>query len=217
MIRLNKLKFDYPEMPMAFDLHINQQERVAIVGPSGAGKSTLLNLIAGFEFADSGDIWLNNEKHTQTAPHLRPVSMLFQENNLFTHLNVQQNIALGLKPNLKLDGAELRQVEEVANAVGLKELLFRLPTELSGGQKQRVALARCLLRDKPILLLDEPFSALDPALRLEMLNLLQQLWLEKQLTVVIVTHQPNELIGRVDRIIKIEQGQAMGLDSEDAV
>ena len=209
MIRLDNLRFNYPEMPMVFDLHIHAQERVAIVGASGAGKSTLLNLIAGFEFADSGEIWLNGEKYTKNAPHLRPVSMLFQENNVFTHLTVKQNIALGLKPNLKLDRKELQQVEQVASAVGLQGFLSRLPTALSGGQKQRVALARCLLRDKPILLLDEPFSALDPELRVDMLNLLQQLWQEKHLTIVIVTHQPNELVGKIDRLIRVEAGRVI--------
>ena len=207
MIRLNKVTFNYQAMPMYFDLRIKHGEKVAVIGASGAGKSTLLNLIAGFEYADSGEIWLNGENHSKSPPHLRPVSMLFQENNLFMHLTVQQNIALGLKANLKLDPQQCRQVEQAASAVGLREFLTRLPTQLSGGQKQRVALARCLLRDKPILLLDEPFSALDPPLRAEMLQLLQKLGTEKTLTVLIVTHQPDELRGYIDRILTVEQGR----------
>ena len=177
------------------------------MGASGAGKSTLLNLIAGFEYADSGEIWLNDKNHSKNPPHLRPVSMLFQENNLFMHLTVQQNIALGLQPNLKLNPQQNEQVKQVADAVGLGEFLTRLPTQLSGGQKQRVALARCLLRDQPILLLDEPFSALDPSLRQEMLQLLQQLCTQKNLTVLLVTHQPDELQGYVDRILTVENGR----------
>ena len=191
MIKLDKVAFHYKQMPMYFDLHIKMGERVAVVGASGAGKSTLLNLIAGFEYADSGEIWLNGKNHSKNPPHLRPVSMLFQENNLFMHLTVQQNIALGLQPNLKLNPQQNEQVKQVADAVGLGEFLTRLPTQLSGGQKQRVALARCLLRDQPILLLDEPFSALDPSLRQEMLQLLQQLCVQKNLTVLLVTHQPH--------------------------
>ncbi|QLB12562.1 thiamine transport system ATP-binding protein [Bisgaardia hudsonensis] len=206
MIKLNTF-FDYPEMPMYFDLHIKPQQKVAIIGESGAGKSTLLNLIAGFEKADRGEIWLNGENHSYSFPAERPVSILFQDNNLFTHLTVQQNIALGIKPNLKLSSIELERMNEVASAVGLQALLHRLPNELSGGQKQRVALARCLLRDKPILLLDEPFSALDPQLRLEMLNLIEQLSNDKKLTLVIVTHQPDELNGKIDRILKINAGR----------
>lgn len=207
MIKLDKVAFHYKQMPMYFDLHINVGERVAVVGASGAGKSTLLNLIAGFEYADSGEIWLNDKNHSKNPPHLRPVSMLFQENNLFMHLTVQQNIALGLQPNLKLNPQQNEQVKQVADAVGLGEFLTRLPTQLSGGQKQRVALARCLLRDQPILLLDEPFSALDPSLRQEMLQLLQQLCTQKNLTVLLVTHQPDELQGYVDRILTVENGR----------
>lgn len=207
MIKLDKVAFHYKQMLMYFDLHIKMGERVAVVGASGAGKSTLLNLIAGFEYADSGEIWLNGKNYSKNPPHLRPVSMLFQENNLFMHLTVQQNIALGLQPNLKLNPQQNEQVKQVADAVGLGEFLTRLPTQLSGGQKQRVALARCLLRDQPILLLDEPFSALDPSLRQEMLQLLQQLCTQKNLTVLLVTHQPDELQGYVDRILTVENGR----------
>lgn len=207
MIKLNQLQFQYKEMQIHFDLHVKSQEKIAIVGASGAGKSTLLNLIAGFERADSGEIWLNGENHTKTEPHLRPVSMLFQENNLFPHLTVEQNISLGINPSLKLNTDEKIRVQQAASAVGLKAFLSRKPTELSGGQKQRVAIARCLLRDKPILLLDEPFSALDPRLRLEMLNLIDGLCEEKKLTLLIVTHQPTELKGRMSRVITVENGK----------
>ena len=207
MIKLQQVQFQYKEMLMQFDLHILAQEKVAIIGASGAGKSTLLNLIAGFESADLGEIWLNGENHTRSEPHLRPVSMLFQENNLFPHLSVVQNIGLGIKPNLKLSVAEQDRVQQAASAVGLSEFLSRKPTALSGGQKQRVAIARCLLRDKPILLLDEPFSALDPALRSEMLNLIDQLCDEKKLTLLLVTHQPSELTGRIERVIRVENGK----------
>lgn len=207
MIKLNQVQFQYKEMCMQFDLQIYSQEKIAIIGASGAGKSTLLNLIAGFEYADSGEIWLNGENHTKTEPHLRPVSMLFQENNLFPHLTVEQNIGLGINPSLKLNKDEKIRVQQAASAVGLKEFLSRKPTALSGGQKQRVAIARCLLRDKPILLLDEPFSALDPELRLEMLNLIDGLCEEKKLTLLIVTHQPTELEGRINRVMTVENGK----------
>ena len=133
--------------------------------------------------------------------------MLFQENNLFPHLTVQQNLALGLKTSLKLTALEQDQIEQVADAVGLTSFLSRLPNSLSGGQKQRVALARCLLRDKPILLLDEPFSALDPELRMDMLNLIDELCHSKNLTLLLVTHQPSELTGKVDRMLRIENGR----------
>ena len=207
MIKLKQLRFAYQKMPMCFDLHVYAQEKVAVIGESGAGKSTLLNLIAGFTYADAGEIWLNSENHTRSAPYERPVSMLFQENNLFTHLTVMQNIALGLKPSLSLNTQEKSQIEQAAEAVNLQDFLAQKPGVLSGGQKQRVALARCLLRDKPILLLDEPFSALHPQLRAEMLQLIDQLCVEKMLTLLLVTHQPQELEGHIDRIIRIHQGQ----------
>ena len=207
MIRLDNVFLTDDALPMTFDLQVVAGERIAIVGPSGAGKSTLLNLIAGFVLPTRGEIWLNGENHTQSAPYERPVSMLFQENNLFPHLTVQQNLALGLKTSLKLTALEQDQIERVADAVGLTSFLSRLPNSLSGGQKQRVALARCLLRDKPILLLDEPFSALDPKLRMEMLNLIDELCHSKNLTLLLVTHQPSELTGKVDRMLRIENGR----------
>ena len=207
MIRLDNVFLADDVLPMTFDLQVVAGERIAIVGPSGAGKSTLLNLIAGFVLPTQGNIWLNGENHTQSAPYERPVSMLFQENNLFPHLTVQQNLALGLKTSLKLTALEQDQIEQVADAVGLTSFLSRLPNSLSGGQKQRVALARCLLRDKPILLLDEPFSALDPELRLDMLNLIDELCHSKNLTLLLVTHQPSELTGKVDRMLRIENGR----------
>lgn len=207
MIKLNQLQFQYKDMQMYFDLQVKAQEKIAIIGASGAGKSTLLNLIAGFEQGHAGEIWLNGENHTQTEPHLRPVSMLFQDNNLFPHLTVEQNLGLGIHPSLKLNRDEKQRVQQVASAVGLQAFLNRKPTALSGGQKQRVAIARCLLRDKPILLLDEPFSALDPHLRQEMLNLIDGLCTEKKLTLLLVTHQPSELAERFDRIICVENGK----------
>lgn len=207
MIRLDNVFLADDALPMTFDLQVAAGERIAIVGPSGAGKSTLLNLIAGFVLPTQGNIWLNGENHTRSAPYERPVSMLFQENNLFPHLTVQQNLALGLKTSSKLTALEQDQIERVADAVGLTSFLSRLPNSLSGGQKQRVALARCLLRDKPILLLDEPFSALDPELRMDMLNLIDELCHSKNLTLLLVTHQPSELTGKVERMLRIENGR----------
>ena len=214
MIYLNNVILNDKTLPMCFNLSVNAGERVAIIGESGAGKSTLLNLIAGFEFPHQGEIWLNDKNHTCSAPYERPVSMLFQENNLFPHLNVQQNLALGLKPSLKLTSLEQEKIEQVACSVGLGDYLERLPNSLSGGQKQRVALARCLLRDKPILLLDEPFSALDQKLRVEMLALIAKLCDEKHLTLLLVTHQPSELVGTIDRVLLVENGQISQLQKE---
>lgn len=207
MITLKQVHYAYPPMPMYFDLQLNRDEKTAVIGASGAGKSTLLNLIAGFEYASSGEIWLNGENHTATEPYQRPVSMLFQDNNLFNHLTVAENIALGLKPSLSLNKTEQQQVTDVAEQVGLEHYLSRLPQQLSGGQRQRVALARTLLRNRPILLLDEPFSALDPELRQEMLQLVDTICCQKQLCLLLVTHQLSEVINIMQRVIRIDNGR----------
>ncbi|MGN2615754.1 thiamine ABC transporter ATP-binding protein [Aliivibrio fischeri] len=171
-----------------FDLNVEQGSVVAILGPSGAGKSTLLSLLAGFIEPESGDITINNESQLSLAPHQRPLSMLFQEHNLFAHLSVAENIGLGIKPNLRLNEKDKKRINDAARQVGVDDLLQRLPEQLSGGQKQRVALARCLVQQKPVLLLDEPFSALDPILREEMIVLIQTLIKSEKLTVLMVTH-----------------------------
>ncbi|WP_318389243.1 thiamine ABC transporter ATP-binding protein ThiQ, partial [Enterobacter sp.] len=174
MLRLIDITWLYQHLPMRFSLSIQQGEQVAVLGPSGAGKSTLLNLIAGFLRPASGTLIIESHEHTYTPPSRRPVSMLFQENNLFTHLTVRQNIGLGMDPGLKLNAAQRDKLATIAAQMGLESLLDRRPDQLSGGQRQRVALARCLVREQPVLLLDEPFSALDPALRQEMLLLVKE-------------------------------------------
>lgn len=206
MIQCQNLAFSYPQSTIKIDLpelNVDQGQKVAVVGPSGSGKSTLLNMIAGFLLPAQGNIMLNGENHTLTKPHQRPVSMLFQQNNLFNHLNVTQNLVLGIHPKLSMTENQCQKIEMIADKVGLSAHLSRYPDKLSGGQQQRVALARCMLRNQPILLLDEPFSALDKSLRIEMLDLLNTICAEKELTVMLVTHQPEELSAFVDKIITI--------------
>ncbi|MCC3702630.1 thiamine ABC transporter ATP-binding protein ThiQ [Rouxiella badensis] len=207
MLTLNRVTYLFDNLPMRFDLQINAGERVAILGPSGAGKSTLLSLIAGFLRPGRGEIELNQQDHTSTPPAKRPVSMLFQENNLFSHLTVRQNMGLGLHPGLKLNQSQKQELEALAQQVGLEECLDRLPSQLSGGQRQRVALARCLLRSQPILLLDEPFSALDPALRSEMLTLLDNVCDQRQLTLLMVSHNLDDAARIAERTLLIVDGR----------
>lgn len=201
------LIFNYENSPMHFVLKVEQGERLAIIGESGAGKSTLLNLIAGFETPASGQILLNDCDHTQTQPAERPVSMLFQDNNLFPHLTVAQNIGLALAPSLSLNATQQPQVREIAEKMGLESLLSRRADQLSGGQKQRVALARTLLRDKPILLLDEPFSALDPIRRHELQQFILDICIERNLTFLMVTHQLEETKNLFTRVVEIREGK----------
>ena len=201
------LIFNYENSPMHFVLQVEQGERLAIIGESGAGKSTLLNLIAGFETPASGQILLNHCDHTQTQPAERPVSMLFQDNNLFPHLTVAQNIGLALAPSLSLNATQQQQVREIAEKMGIEPLLSRRADQLSGGQKQRVALARTLLRDKPILLLDEPFSALDPIRRHELQQFILGVCIERNLTLLMVTRQLEETKNLFTRVVEIREGK----------
>ncbi|MGM3174499.1 thiamine ABC transporter ATP-binding protein ThiQ [Dickeya lacustris] len=207
MITLDTLTYLYQHQPMRFDAAIKAGERVAILGPSGAGKSTLLALIAGFLMADSGRLTLNGQDHRASAPSQRPVSILFQENNLFAHLTLWQNIALGLHPGLKLTATQHATLHDIAERMGLSGLLERLPAQVSGGQRQRAALARCLIRQQPILLLDEPFSALDPALRQEMLALVEHVCQERSLTLLMVSHQLDDALRIAPRSLLIAEGQ----------
>lgn len=207
MLILIDITWLYHHLPMRFTLSVSRGEQVAILGPSGAGKSTLLNLIAGFLAPASGTMMIEGEDHTTTPPSRRPVSMLFQENNLFSHLSVQQNIGLGLNPGLKLNALQREKMHHIARQMGLDSLLERLPGELSGGQRQRVALARCLVREQPILLLDEPFSALDPALRQEMLTLVAEVCRDKQLTLLMVSHSVEDAARIAPRSIVVADGR----------
>ena len=213
MLNLQQLQhcFHHPKQhgqstQLCFDLSVEAGDIVALVGPSGAGKSTLLAMVAGFLTPDSGTLTVNGQPICQLHPANRPLSILFQEHNLFPHLSVYENIALGLSPALKLNNEQKEHVVVAAAKVGLQSYLERLPEQLSGGQRQRVALARCLIRQRPLLLLDEPFSALDPALRKEMLELVRKLAREQNTTVLMVTHSPEDALKIADKCAFIYQG-----------
>lgn len=217
MLTLTNLTYLYNHLPMRFSLSMQAGERLAILGPSGAGKSTLLSLVAGFLAVNSGSLLLNGEDHSQTPPAKRPVSMLFQENNLFPHLTVAQNIGLGLHPGLKLNPQQQQALQDIARRVGLDTLLDRLPSQLSGGQRQRAALARCLVRQQPLLLLDEPFSALDPALRKEMLQLVDEVCHERKITLLMVSHSIEDAARIAPRSILIVDGRVYWDGSTDVL
>lgn len=188
MLSINSVLYEYDREPFNFDLNVDAGSIVALMGPSGAGKSTLLALLAGFIDPIQGDIIIQGVRQNHKPPHQRPLAMLFQEHNLFAHLSVRDNISLGLSPSLRLTRDQQQQVEQAAQQVGIELYLDRLPEQLSGGQKQRIALARCFVQQHPIWLLDEPFSALDPILREEMLQWVKTLAKEQGKTVLMVTH-----------------------------
>ncbi|MEQ8357650.1 MAG: thiamine ABC transporter ATP-binding protein [Kiloniellaceae bacterium] len=209
LLAVEGLRFRYEDMEMVFDLAVGKGQCLAVLGPSGAGKSTLLNLIAGFERPLAGRVVIAGEDVTVRRPAARPVTSLFQEHNLFAHLSAGQNVGLGLDPGLRLDRTQRQTVAQALARVGLQGFAERRPAQLSGGQRQRVALARSLVRDKPLLLLDEPFSALDPGLRLEMLDLVRQLQEERGLTVVLVTHSPGDALRIAGATAFLSAGQVL--------
>lgn len=205
-IRLDAVRFDYGDMAMRFDLAIAPSSIAAIIGPSGAGKSTVLNLIAGFEAPLSGRVLIGDADVTHAEPSRRPVSMVFQDNNLFAHLDVAANVGLGRRPGLRLDAADQQAVHDAIAKVGLAGKETRKPAALSGGERQRVAIARALVRNRPVLLLDEAFASLGPALRHEMLDLVGQLQKDTGMTVVMVTHHPDDALRLPSTLFFLENG-----------
>lgn len=208
MLRLDHVVLTEPGFRLEADWSVAAGARVALIGPSGAGKSTLLNAIAGFVAPEAGRILWNGADLGPVAPGDRPLSILFQDQNLFPHLTVQQNLALGLSPALRMDGAMAARVDAVLERVGLSGLGARRPAQLSGGQQGRAALARVLLRARPMLLLDEPFAALGPALKAEMLDLVAEVAGETGATVLMVTHDPADARRFADQTVVVAAGAA---------
>lgn len=192
MLRIENVVIEQGDFRLCADWSLEKGAKLAIIGPSGEGKTTLLSAIAGFVPISSGRIFLDETELTLLPPEARPVSFLFQEHNLFPHMTIAQNVGLGLRPDLRLDGAQKRAVSSVLDRVGLAGMEQRKPAKLSGGQRQRVAIARALLRDKPILMLDEPFAALGPGLKDEMLDLLDGILAETGASLIMVSHDPND-------------------------
>jgi thiamine transport system ATP-binding protein len=204
MLIVDNLEFAFsPTQKWNFSFAVPAGKSLAIIGESGSGKSTLLNLIAGFYTPSAGSIIFDQKILTHLSPAQRPVSMLFQENNLFEHLTVAQNIALGIHPGLKLSATEWQQVAEMIKKIGLHKKNDQLPSNLSGGQRQRVALARCLLRNKPLLLLDEPFTALDMKTKFELLSLVKDFQQSQNITLLLVSHQEDETTALTENFIEL--------------
>jgi thiamine transport system ATP-binding protein len=203
MLELKDVRFSYPSSSedktapsFCFNLTVNKGQIVVVEGRSGIGKSTLLNLVAGFLTPHQGKISWQGQDMMSLPPSDRPLSMIFQSNNLFDHLSCRMNIALGLRPSLSLSNDEWRVVDAVMDDLGIGAIKDRKPDDVSGGQQQRVALARALIRadwqDRDLLLFDEPFSALDRETRLDCIEVVKRILASKSMAALMVSHDPED-------------------------
>ncbi len=202
---LNK-SFDGKEVLKDINISINKGEFITLLGPSGCGKTTLLRSLAGLEKLDSGAIYLDNKEITYMPPKDRNISMIFQQYSLFPTMTVYKNIAFGLKMK-KVDKKEIHQ--KVLNSLKMVDLLgseYKYPFQLSGGEQQRVALCRCIVTEAKVLLLDEPFSAIDAKLRKALQIKIKEIHNELGITTVFVTHDQEEAMRMSDRIYLMNAG-----------
>ena len=214
MLEIGALRYQFPGADpeiMQFDLSVAAGEVLSLIGPSGSGKSTLLNLIAGFLKPDSGHIHVDGEPIEQLPTARRPVTIVFQQHNLFPHLDLYTNVALGVDPSLKLSTEQDQTIEDALESLGLTGLEKRKPGELSGGQRQRIALARALVRERKVLLLDEAFAALGPAQREELILLVKVLVEQKKMAALLVSHQPRDALIASDRTAFVHDGRIIAI------
>jgi sulfate transport system ATP-binding protein len=197
------------------DLHIPTGELTALLGPSGGGKSTLLRIIAGLESADTGTIVIEGNEATHLPPQRRNVGFVFQHYAAFKHLSVARNVAFGLEIRKRPKDEVRRRVHDLLELVHLEQFADRLPSQLSGGQRQRMALARALAVEPSVLLLDEPFGALDAKVRKELRDWLRRLHDEVHVTTVFVTHDQEEALEVADQIVVINDGRIEQIGTPD--
>jgi len=206
-LHLDDIRARAGDFELRADLSIDAGQRVAIIGASGSGKSTVLDVIAGFRAPYAGEVLWQGKAITALAPAARPISILFQDTNLFPHLSIVQNLALALRPATgRMKPGDREKIDSVLARVGLSGFATRRLSEMSGGQQSRAALARVLLQARPVLLLDEPFSALGPALKDEMLDLVAEVARIEGTTVLLVTHDPKDARRFAETTIVVEDG-----------
>jgi sulfate/thiosulfate transport system ATP-binding protein len=197
------------------DLSIPTGQLTALLGPSGGGKSTLLRIIAGLETTDSGTVEIEGTEATHLPPQKRNVGFVFQHYAVFKHLTVARNVAFGLEIRNRPKAEIKERVAELLELVHLSQFAERLPAQLSGGQRQRMALARALAVEPTVLLLDEPFGALDAKVRKELRDWLRRLHDDVHVTTVFVTHDQEEALEVADKIVVINQGRIEQIGTPD--
>ena len=201
MLHLDDAEIVQGDFRLRADMMFEQGQKYAVIGPSGSGKSTLLGVLSGFVPLTKGRLTWQGRDITDLPPGARPMTMLFQDNNLFPHLSVAQNVGLGISPTMRLTQADREQISHALGRVGLQDHMEKRPGALSGGQQSRAALARVLVQARPLVLLDEPFAALGPALRNEMLDLVQNLVAETKAALIMVTHAPEDVRRIADQVV----------------
>lgn len=187
--------------------NVERGKLIGLLGPSGSGKTTILRMIAGLETPDSGEIFIGGKKVNDLPPGKRGIGFLFQSYALFKHMTVFENIAFGLRVQKKSDSEIKKRVEELAELIGLKDFTNRYPMQLSGGQRQRVAFARALAPNPELLLLDEPFAAIDAKVRQELRSWLKNTIHKLGITSIFVTHDQDEAVEVADEIIITNRGR----------
>ena len=204
--------FDDMTVLKNLDLTIEEEEFLTLLGPSGCGKTTILRIIGGFEEPDSGQVLFEGKDITKIPPHLRPINTVFQQYALFPHMNVEENVGFGLRMKGVNKEEIKKRVERMLKLVNLAGYGKRRVDQLSGGQKQRIAIARALVNEPEVLLLDEPLGALDMKLRKEMQLELKRMQQELGITFIFVTHDQEEALTMSDRIVVMNEGviQQMG-------
>ena len=207
MLDIKNLQYQYKNANdvYTYDVEVQPSQIVAILGQSGSGKSTLLDIVAGFIEPSSGSVKLERKELLGLSVEKRPITILFQNHNLFEHLTVQKNILLGVSKVLKDSIEEVEKVQAILKEVGLEKFEHTIASQLSGGQQQRVALARVLIRREPILLLDEPFTGLDEETRIEMKDLVKQITVEHKLHTIMITHEVEDCERIANHVYKMQK------------
>ncbi len=222
-IHLNQVSKKYRDCLALSDvtIEIKEGELVALLGPSGSGKTTLLKIIAGLEMPSQGQIFIDNINVSKLSPNERQIGFVFQHYALFKHMDVFENIAFGLKVKPRSIRPNLNEinhrVDRLLKLVQISNLADRYPHELSGGQRQRAALARALAIEPKILLLDEPFAALDAKLKLELRRWLRNLQKQTNITIILVTHDQEEALDIADRVAVLNNGSIEQIDSAENI
>ncbi|WP_414473039.1 ATP-binding cassette domain-containing protein [Microvirga sp. M2] len=217
MLVIENCRLTWPDFTADYSLTVQKGALCAVVGPSGGGKTTLLHMIAGFETPESGRLAFDGIDLLPLEPAKRPVAIVFQDHNLFPHLTAGQNVALGIRPSLRMSDDEARLIDGTLESVGLQGFSARRPGEMSGGQRQRVALARALVSGRPMILLDEPFSSLDPGLRRDMVRLVDDLRRRRPVTILMTIHTPEDVADLADQMAFVAGGRVVASDKPSVI